>query len=198
MSLTLRFGASINESLWGLIPRLPRIAIRINNNPSSIGHHEHSHDHVQCDERLRELQEQLENGEEPFMIDNGTILRAVPKKKVSYTRKRTKLYAAGRKQIQPLQNIVRCSACGRVKRSHFMCMYCFAEIRQFLKGKKRDAGLLKEEPKVQTDLDPIDERILYPGKRETQYQLRLKEKDWIPRREEAPMYDKAFLVHKKK
>lgn len=128
-----------------------------------------------------------ELGEAPFLIDNGMILRAAPKKRTSHRRRREKLYASGDKKIKPLENLVRCPACGHVKRSHFMCMHCFAEIRTFLKEKKK--ALFPEPKKPQTDLDPLDERIVYPLRRLRQDELMLKKKDWIPKREEPLMFN---------
>ncbi|KAI5954288.1 hypothetical protein KGF54_002063 [Candida jiufengensis] len=183
MSLALRFGSVTSpQSIWGALPRiLPQISIRLVPNN-------------QTDPRLSELQDQLENSEEPpFMIDNGTILKAAPKKKMSYRRKRVKLYTPGNKQIQPLNNIVRCPACGAVKRSHFMCMNCFGEIRTFLKKLKRQDGLIKDVENPQSDLNPIDERIIYPGKHENDHQRELRKKEWIPKRESALLYERGHL-----
>lgn len=152
---------------------------------------------VNRDERLEELKNQLESSDEaPFFIDNGMILRAVPKKKPSYRRTRQKLYAPGQKQIQPLGNLVRCPACGHVKRSHFMCMHCFAEIKNFLKAKKKSLQDLVEPP--QSNLDKIDEKIIYPGKHESEHQRLLKKKDWIPVREEPLMFDSQQVKAPKK
>lgn len=120
------------------------------------------------------------------------ILKAVPKKKPSYRRTRQKLYAPGDKQIQPLNNIVRCPACGSVKRSHFMCMNCFGEIKQFLKSFKPSA----QKPNV-PELDKVDEQILYPGKKMTDYQRKLAKKDYIPIREKPLMYKSDQLKLKK-
>lgn len=142
------------------------------------------------DSRLEELKELLNrNGQPPFMIDNGTILKAVPKKKPSYKRTREKLYSPGDKQIQPLQNLRRCAACGRVKRSHFMCMHCFAEIRAFLKEKKK--AVFGQPLRFNQDLDAVDEKIIYPGKYQSDYELKMKQKEWIPKREEPLMYNPA-------
>lgn len=196
MSLSLRFGAvtSLQESLWGLVPRLPSITIRLGLQ-NKLGNQQS----LPMDERLRELKEKIEeSGEAPFMIDNGTILKAVPKKKMSRARRRKKLYASGNKQVHPINNIVRCSACGSVKRSHFMCMNCFAEIRTFLKSLKRKNGLLEEPVNPQSDLNPLDERVIYPGKFETDEQRRLKSKDWVPQREEAGLYNHQEVKHIKK
>lgn len=148
---------------------------------------------VKEDARLEPLREHLENHPHehpPFMFDNGMILRAAPKKKMSYRRHRVKLYAPGNKQIQPLNNIVRCPACGHVKRSHFMCMHCFAEIKDFLKAKKRELGILSEKPNPQTNLDPVDDRIIYPGKYLTEEKMQYNKKEWIPKREEPLIFNK--------
>lgn len=172
--------------LAGLLPRIPTLA------PWTAGSAQTT------DKRLEELREQLENNDKPpFMIDNGMILRAAPKKKMSKRRHRVKLYTPGDKQIHQLDNIVRCPACGHVKRSHFMCMHCFAEIRTFLKGKKRENGLIKDPVNPQQDLDPTDERIVYPGKYLRDEELKLKKKDWIPVREEPLPYNKLQLKHTK-
>lgn len=50
------------------------------------------------------------------------LLKAVPKKKTSYMKKRTRFMAG--KGLKDLTNLNKCSACGRVKRSHFLCPYC--------------------------------------------------------------------------
>lgn len=119
------------------------------------------------------------------------ILRAVPKKKPSYRRTRQKLYAPGNKKIQPLENIVRCPACGSVKRSHFMCMNCFMEIRTFLKRFK------PKSVESEQIVDEIDEKILYPGKRLTDHDRRVQQKDWIPQREKPLAYNPSQIKHKK-
>lgn len=193
MSLTLRLGSmpSLSSGWIGILPRLPSISLRI---PNPLQTKEAIHN----DKRLQELKEQIEanNGDAPFMIDNGMILRAVPKKKPSYRRTRQKLYAPGDKQIKHLDNLVRCPACGHVKRSHFMCMHCFAEIKSFLKMKKKSAQEPVEQP--QANLDPIDEKIVYPGKHESEHQRRLKKKDWIPVRETPLMFNAEHLKNPKK
>ncbi|KAK6459029.1 mitochondrial ribosomal large subunit protein [Scheffersomyces xylosifermentans] len=195
MSLSLRLGGSlpfVNQTLLGWLPRLT-VGLNLPG-LSSLGR-----DSLSQDKRLKELKEQIENnnGQPPFMVDNGTILRAAPKKKMSKRRHRTKLYTPGDKQVQPLNNLVRCPACGNVKRSHFMCMYCFAEIKAFLKGKKRENGLIKDVENPQTNLDPVDERILYPGKFIQEDERQLKKKDWIPVREEPLAYNSKQVKHVK-
>lgn len=174
--------------IWGFLPRLPSITIRLTNNISSMQ-----------DGRLEELKEQIENngGQPPFMIDNGTILRAAPKKKMSKRRHRVKLYAPGDKKIQQLNNLVRCPACGHFKRSHFMCMHCFAEIKTFLKSLKRDNGLIKDAENPQTNLNEVDDRLIYPGKFLTEKERKLKAKEWVPKREEPLLFSSDQKVHKK-
>lgn len=152
---------------------------------------------VPQDARLGELRRQMDanGGEAPFMIGNEAILKAVPKKKPSYRRTRQKLYAPGDKQVQHLDNLVRCPACGHFKRSHFMCMHCFAEIRDFLKLRRKE-----EHPQQQNsypELDEVDEKILYPGKRKNDHQRRLEKKEWIPQREQPLMYQRTDKLHGK-
>lgn len=79
-----------------------------------------------------------------------------------------------------------------------MCMHCFAEIKAFLKGMKRDNGLIKDTPNPQTDLDPVDERLLYPGKFVLQDERKLKEKDWVKKREEPLMFNPLQKTHSKR
>lgn len=160
---------------------LPQIRITVNN--ETLG------------EKLMNLKEWLLNPPLPSLWDNESILRAVPKKKPSYGKTRAKLYAPGNKKIQPLNNLVRCPACGSVKRSHFMCMNCFAEIKQFLKSMKKSKNPPVEKP--QSDLNEIDEKIVYPGKRMSEYERRLNKKDWIPVREAPLPYDKNQIKYKK-
>lgn len=180
MSLALRFGGlSVPSAYSGgivavALPRLPKLADFLPQMASK---------HIK---NLQDLRNHLEGGTPPFMIDNGMILRAVPKKRPSHRRTREKLYAPGDKQIKNLENLGRCPACGHVKRSHFMCMRCFAEIRSFLKEKKR--ALLGESVAPQSNLDPVDEKIIYPGKYMRDYEHRLMKKDYIPQREEPLMY----------
>ncbi|OBA21825.1 hypothetical protein METBIDRAFT_30843 [Metschnikowia bicuspidata var. bicuspidata NRRL YB-4993] len=151
---------------------------------------------VSVDPRLEELARLLEkNSQPPFMIDNGAILKAAPKKKPSYKRTREKLYSPGDKQIQPLHNLRRCAACGRVKRSHFMCMHCFGEIRAMLKQKKKE--IFGEPAKYEQELDSIDKKIIYPGKYYTQKEWRMEKKEWIPKREEPLMFDPSQVKKKK-
>ncbi|KAK6205037.1 uncharacterized protein RJT21DRAFT_117507 [Scheffersomyces amazonensis] len=200
MSLAINFGGlgafPTLKQVLGNIPRLPVIGLVITNKPSIT----RSQELIIMDERLEELREHIENngGEAPFMIDNGAILRAAPKKKLSHQKHRAKLYAPGNKQIQPLQNLIRCPACGHVKRSHVMCMHCFHEIRTFLKAKKRDLGIIKDTVNPQTDIEPIDEKLLYPKKELEGEKRKLQDRKYVPQREQPLMFQKGEQIHRRK
>lgn len=187
MSLALRLGSVplpmrtsyVGAMISVALPRMPKLADFL---PQM------AIQQTSAKSRLQELKELIEeSGSAPFMFDNGMILRAVPKKRPSHRRTREKLYSPGDKQIKHLDNLGRCPACGHVKRSHFMCMHCFAEIRSFLKAKKK--ALLGEPEVPQANLDPVDEKIIYPGKYVRDHEQHLKRKDWIPKREEPLMYN---------
>ncbi|KAF1955632.1 hypothetical protein CC80DRAFT_493082 [Byssothecium circinans] len=55
------------------------------------------------------------------------ILKAVPKKKTSYRKKRQRFMAG--KGLKDLTSLNKCSACGRVKRAHILCPYCVDAIK---------------------------------------------------------------------
>ena len=128
-------------------------------------------------------------------IDVG-LWKAAPKKRPSKRRTRINFLAAGKKQVKHMHNLVRCPACGHVKRAHFMCMHCFAEIRYFLRDKKRQAlGLVDKLKGKAPELDDVDRNILYPGKYTSYEEHKLQAKRWIPKREDTLMHD---LEHLKK
>ncbi|KAL7666735.1 Large ribosomal subunit protein bL32m [[Candida] zeylanoides] len=171
MSIALKSGGLIAP--LSLLPAIPSIALGLNGGT------------------FRRLGEVI--GES--LRDIG-ILWAAPKKRPSKARTRQNFLSAGSKQIKHMTNIVRCPACGHVKRSHFMCMHCFAEIKQFLKGKKKQD--LGEQAEFHQELDAVDDRILYPGKFETQFQQRMKSRDWVPKREEPLMFEASEIAKKTK
>ncbi|SCU90865.1 LAME_0E10330g1_1 [Lachancea meyersii CBS 8951] len=122
------------------------------------------------------------------LADNG-ILLAVPKKKVSHQKKRQKLYGPGRKQLQMIHHLNRCSSCGHFKRANTLCMHCVGEIRHIWKS-----HTAKEisEPQQELELSELDKRVLYPGKKETDYAKKLKEKDtYLERRMRTLPVNKA-------
>lgn len=53
-----------------------------------------------------------------------SILKAVPKKKTSHSKKRSRQMAG--KGLKDVTALNRCSACGHVKRAHLLCPYCVA------------------------------------------------------------------------
>lgn len=55
-----------------------------------------------------------------------SILLAVPKKRSSYQKKRSRQMAG--KALKDLINLNRCSGCGRIKRMHILCPYCVASM----------------------------------------------------------------------
>lgn len=126
-----------------------------------------------------------------FMLDNR-ILKAAPKKKTSYLRKRIRFLSAD-KQIKKVTGLVRCSACGKVKRNTFICMECFQEIKSFLTKKKRQLGLLLNHDNSTKKMDAIDKRIIYPEKYLSDEDRKLKSKDWIPVREKSMFYEKDVI-----
>ncbi|PLW22349.1 hypothetical protein PCANC_11693 [Puccinia coronata f. sp. avenae] len=54
----------------------------------------------------------------------GGLLRAVPKKKVSHSRKRMR---SAHKGIPVNMSLGLCPACGEPKRQHFLCLHCYAD-----------------------------------------------------------------------
>lgn len=107
------------------------------------------------------------------------MLKAAPKKKVSHQKRRQKLYAPGKKQLKILHNLNRCPACGHYKRSHFLCMNCVEGIRRL--WCERDAE--KQPPQFEQKLaNPRDEKIIYPGKKITEEERKLAEKEYVRKR----------------
>jgi ribosomal protein L32 len=64
-----------------------------------------------------------------------SILRAVPKKKQSHSRKRMRQLAG--KALQDVTALNKCAACGRTKRAHILCPYCVADIKNMWLGKAK-------------------------------------------------------------
>ncbi|CAR30548.1 MRPL32-like protein [Lachancea thermotolerans] len=128
----------------------------------------------------RLLHELLEGQVEPQLSPDSAspakegILLAVPKKKVSHQKKRQKLYGPGRKQLQMIHHLNRCPSCGHFKRANTLCMHCVGEIRHIWKS---HTVRKTQEPLQEQELSNLDKRILYPGKKETEYAKKLKDKD---------------------
>ncbi|KAK6351720.1 hypothetical protein TWF718_004867 [Orbilia javanica] len=60
-----------------------------------------------------------------------SILKAVPKKKQSHSRKRMRQLAG--KALQDITALNECPGCGSLKRSHHLCPTCVNEIKQMWK-----------------------------------------------------------------
>ncbi|BCR87011.1 mitochondrial 54S ribosomal protein bL32m [Aspergillus chevalieri] len=57
-----------------------------------------------------------------------SVLRAVPKKKVSHMKRRHRQMAG--KALKDVKNLNTCSGCGQVKRAHILCPHCVADIKK--------------------------------------------------------------------
>lgn len=165
------------------LPRLPEIKIRISN-PFALKTPSTSQSQSSSTSQAKSLKERIEeylsnkDVEESFFIDNG-ILKSAPKNRVSHQKKNQKLYGPARKQLKYLHHLNRCPSCGHYKRAHTVCMHCVFEVQRLWKKvlpKKQDA------PVIEQELSEVDRKILYPGKKETEYQKRLKKKDYIEKR----------------
>lgn len=60
------------------------------------------------------------------------ILKAVPKKKTSYSKKRKRFMLGRGATLEDLTNLNKCSACGRIKRAHLLCPYCVHSMCGFV------------------------------------------------------------------
>ncbi|KAL1888963.1 Ski complex subunit Rec14 [Sporothrix stenoceras] len=60
-----------------------------------------------------------------------SILRAVPKKKTSHSKKRSRQMAG--KALKDVTSLCKCPACGRTKRMHRICPHCMETIRDMMK-----------------------------------------------------------------
>ncbi len=60
----------------------------------------------------------------PSLLGNiwESILRAVPKKKQTHSRTRKRQLTG--KALKDVSELVRCPACGNVKRAHILCLHC--------------------------------------------------------------------------
>ncbi|KAL0951133.1 hypothetical protein HGRIS_007869 [Hohenbuehelia grisea] len=65
------------------------------------------------------------------------FLLAVPKKKVSHSRKAMR---AANKGLNDKQNIVNCPGCGSPKLAHHLCPNCYSFLNRLWKSKQKDGG----------------------------------------------------------
>ncbi|KAH7586957.1 54S ribosomal protein L32, mitochondrial [Nakaseomyces glabratus] len=122
---------------------------------------------------LGKLLGDTEAKEETGFFDNG-ILLAAPKKKVSHQKKRQRLLAPGKKHVNMMNHLNRCPSCGHYKRANTICMHCFENVRFLWKSYTQEQ---RQEPIQEQNLTDLDKRVLYPGKMDTVYEEKLKDKD---------------------
>ncbi|KAH3687359.1 hypothetical protein WICPIJ_001636 [Wickerhamomyces pijperi] len=181
MSLSITVLDSLAGALTRL-PRLPQIQVIIPNPFAPQARPQQAATEQQ--KTLREkLQEYINNAVDAApLIPTGLLeglLRAVPKKKVSHRRKRNR-QLQGDKQLKLLNNLNRCPSCGHIKRSHTLCMHCVEQIKSIW---RTEAKLSEKEPFKQ-ELDPVDQKLIYPGKRESPYEKQMNnKKEWLERRQ---------------
>ncbi|TWU78851.1 hypothetical protein ED733_007537 [Metarhizium rileyi] len=66
----------------------------------------------------------------PTLLDDiwESILRAVPKNKVSHSRKRHRQMAG--KALKDVNSLCKCPGCGETKRTHRLCQRCLEDMRR--------------------------------------------------------------------
>ncbi|KAK5651213.1 hypothetical protein OQA88_12720 [Cercophora sp. LCS_1] len=70
-----------------------------------------------------------------------SVLRAVPKKKTSHSKKRHRQLAG--KALKDVTNLCKCPACGETKRMHHLCPHCVKRLSGILE-KELERGAKKE------------------------------------------------------
>ncbi|KAF2233906.1 hypothetical protein EV356DRAFT_502822 [Viridothelium virens] len=78
-----------------------------------------------------------------------SVLRAVPKKKTTHSKKRHRQLAG--KALQDATALNKCSGCGRQKRAHALCPYCVQTIRQYWGNNWKPTPELEAEQKEKKD-----------------------------------------------
>ncbi|KAL7941657.1 hypothetical protein V8C42DRAFT_334387 [Trichoderma barbatum] len=57
-----------------------------------------------------------------------SVLRAVPKNKVSHSKKRSRQMAG--KALEDVNHLCKCPGCGEIKRTHRLCQNCLEEMKR--------------------------------------------------------------------
>ncbi|KIP11987.1 hypothetical protein PHLGIDRAFT_124415 [Phlebiopsis gigantea 11061_1 CR5-6] len=65
------------------------------------------------------------------------FLLAVPKKKVSHSRKSMR---SANKGLKDKQNLVHCPGCGSAKLAHHLCPNCYSSINRGFKARSKESG----------------------------------------------------------
>lgn len=78
----------------------------------------------------------------PVLDIDFSLLLAVPKQKVTHSRKRMRMAT---KQLRNLQNITKCTACGSPKLMHSLCWTCYGKMKKTekMEAKKRDIAIIQ-------------------------------------------------------
>ncbi|QLG71372.1 hypothetical protein HG535_0B04140 [Zygotorulaspora mrakii] len=119
---------------------------------------------------------------------NNGILLAVPKKKVSHQKKRQKLYGPGSKQLKMIHHINTCPSCGHFKLANTLCTHCVGEVSRIWRSQTVKPSV---EPLQEQQLSELDKRVIYPGKKDTAYVEKLKDKEsYLERRMRSLPVDK--------
>ncbi|PHH83838.1 hypothetical protein CDD82_29 [Ophiocordyceps australis] len=71
----------------------------------------------------------------------GSILRAVPKKKPSHSRRRHRRMAG--KALPEVTGLCKCPGCGETKRTHRLCQHCLQDMRQIWRQDDAEPGQQK-------------------------------------------------------
>ena len=129
---------SLIRALKGWTPVVPRLSI-----PTSIG-----------------ISIQLPAFEWP------SIFLAAPKQRQSHSKKRHR-QLAGNTALKPMKNLGRCPSCGRVKRSHTLCMPCVFDVRKLWRESR------KVEMSESKTTEVYDEAKLGDADREFNFPLRI-------------------------
>lgn len=109
---------------------------------------------------------------------NIGMLLAAPKKKTSHQKKRQRLLAdnANRNNVKFMNNLNKCPSCGHYKRMNTLCPFCVGQIRHIWKAHL--AGKAESQADMlESTMSEVDKRVLYPGKVDTPYNRKLKDKD---------------------
>ncbi|CCF60013.1 hypothetical protein KAFR_0I02340 [Kazachstania africana CBS 2517] len=101
-----------------------------------------------------------------LVLKNWGILLAAPKKKTSHKKKRQRFLSNANNNVEFKNNLNRCPSCGHYKRSNTLCMFCVNQVRFLWKNHNKPEEIVKE----------VD-RVVYPGKKDTQFIKKLKDKD---------------------
>ncbi|EIN13705.1 hypothetical protein PUNSTDRAFT_57631 [Punctularia strigosozonata HHB-11173 SS5] len=75
------------------------------------------------------------------------IVLAVPKKKVSHSRKSMR---SANKGLKDKHNLVHCPACGSPKLAHHLCQQCYSELNRNWKAKNKASESHSDVPAVST------------------------------------------------